>query len=349
MFDKDNIENNTPNADGDFGVAPITPDSAETPDTVICDIAHEFQVILDSVEDESNFTHDRFLRFAFADPERMAELLTVFSRRNATLKTFLDTIDLSTLHGASENFSSDKHVGYSDLVFEAQIKDGGTAALYVGIIAEHKSSKDSEVMMQISEYYHHLYLERKKDMPVVAFIVYNGEENWDPLSETHYAEYPEFYHDIGYPFKVEFLDVGHGVENVDMKGISPYTIVALTAMKYIWNAEQFSISFREAAMRLLKWQNTDKGKEFIKQALAYFLWKWPYKRGKLKMDRPEIVANKGYETFAEHYVNEGIKKGVKQERERNDAANAARDSKLEDFLRSIGVSEKNVETALAIK
>ena len=39
---------------------------------------------------------------------------------------------------SSENFSSDKHVGYSDLVFEAQIKDGGTAALYVGIIAEHK-------------------------------------------------------------------------------------------------------------------------------------------------------------------------------------------------------------------
>ena len=63
-------------------------------------------------------------------------------------------------------------------------------------------------------------------------------------------------------------------------------------------------------MRLLKWQNTDKGKDFIKQ---------------------------------------GIEQGAKQERERNDAANAARDSKMADFLRSIGVSEKNVETALAIK
>ncbi|WP_294986687.1 hypothetical protein [uncultured Fibrobacter sp.] len=63
------------------------------------------------------------------------------------------------------------------------------------------------------------------------------------------------------------------------------------------------------------------------------------------MDSPEAIANKGYESFAEHYVNEGIKK----ERERNDAANADRDSKMADFLRSIGVSEKNVETALAIK
>ena len=63
------------------------------------------------------------------------------------------------------------------------------------------------------------------------------------------------------------------------------------------------------------------------------------------MDSPEAIANKGYESFAEHYVNEGIKK----ERERNDAANADRDAKMADFLRSIGVSEKNVETALAIK
>ena len=60
-------------------------------------------------------------------------------------------------------------------------------------------------------------------------------------------------------------------------------------MKYIWNAEQFSVSFREAAMRLLKWQNTDKGRDFVKQALSYFLWKWPYKRENLKMDRSETL------------------------------------------------------------
>ena len=69
------------------------------------------------------------------------------------------------------------------------------------------------------------------------------------------------------------------------------------------------------------------------------------KREEIKMDSPEAIANKGYESFAEHYVNEGIKK----ERERNDAANAARDSKMANFLRSIGVSEKNVETALSIR
>ena len=77
------------------------------------------------------------------------------------------------------------------------------------------------------------------------------------------------------------------------------------------------------------------------------------KSEEIKMDSPEAIANKGYESFAEHYVNEGIKQGIEkgalQERERNDAANAARDSKMANFLRSIGVSEKNVETALSIR
>ena len=317
----------------------------EFSESIVRDIAKEFNVIADSVEDGSHFTHDRFLRFAFADPERLAELLTLFSRRNATLKSFLDTIDLKTLRGAKENFSSDKHVGSADLVFEADIKQGGTAALYVGIVVEHKSCEDNGVMKQISEYYHHLFLERKTDVPVVAFVVYNGEDAWDPISETHYAEYPEFYHDIGYPFKAIFLDVGHGIENVDMKDISPFTLVALTAMKYIFNAEQFEISFREAAMHLLKWQNTDKGRNFIKQALSYFFWKWPYKRGNLKMDRPEIVANKGYETFAEHFVRVGEEK----ERKKFEVENAARDSKREEYLRSRNIPDDVISAMLAIK
>ena len=327
----------------------MSENETETPESVIRDIAKEFNVIADSVEDGSNFTHDRFLRFAFAEPERMAELLTLFSRHNPTLKSFLETIDLKTLRGTKENFSSDKHVGSADLVFEADIKQGGTAALYVGIVVEHKSSEDKSVMKQISEYYHHLFLERKADVPVVAFIVYNGEDAWNPLSETHYADYPEFYHDIGYPFKAILLDVGRGIENVDMKDISPFTLVALTAMKYIWNAEQFEISFRDAAIHLLRWQNTDKGRDFIKQALSYFFWKWPYKREDLKMDRPEILANKGYETFAEHFVNVGIEKGAEQEREKNEVANAARDKKIAEYLRSKGVPEDVISGGFALK
>ena len=113
------------------------------------DIAKEFNIILDSIADESNFTHDRYLRFAFANPKRMAELLELYARRKPSLREFLDTIDLSTLRGAPENFSNDKHTGSADLVFEADLKTGGEAGLYVGILAEHKSDVDYGVMKQM--------------------------------------------------------------------------------------------------------------------------------------------------------------------------------------------------------
>ncbi len=296
------------------------------------DIAKEFNIILDSVADESNFTHDRYLRFAFANPKRMAELLELYARRKPSLREFLDTIDLSTLRGAPENFSNDKHTGSADLVFEADLKTGGEAGLYVGILAEHKSDVDYGVMKQISEYHHHLFLEKKKDVPVVAFIIYNGEDKWDPLAKPHFANYPSFYHDIGYPFKVEFLDIGYGIDDTDLKNVSPATLVALTSLKYIFKEEQFTISFREAAAHLLKLDRSPEGRDFIKQSLSYFLWRWPNKHKDIKMDRPEIVAKRGYETFAEHYVNVGIK--------RNQADTAT-------VLREMGLSEEQIAEAQA--
>jgi hypothetical protein len=119
--------------------------------------------------DKSDFVHDRYFRFAFAEPKRMAELLTLFSRHNATLKAFLDTIDLASLRGAKENFSSDKHVGSADLVFE-----------------------------------------------------------------------------------VEFLDVGHAIDDVELKDFSPITLVALTAMKYIGAKAQYMAprSYRQVHLPL---------------------------------------------------------------------------------------------------
>ena len=202
------------------------PENENLVETAIRDIAHEFNVIVDSVnEGDSKFVHDRYFRFAFAKPSRMAELLTLFSRHNPSLKAFLDTIDLASLRGASENHSNDKHAGSADLVFEANLKNGGVTGLYVGIIAEHKSDEDDLVMNQISEYYHHLFLERKKDVPVVAFIVYN---------------------------KAIYLDVGHGINDVELKGLSPITLVALTAMKYICAKAQYTAprSYRQVHLPL---------------------------------------------------------------------------------------------------
>lgn len=105
---------------------------------------------------------------------------------------------------------------------------------------------------------------------------------------------------------MEFLDIGHGINLIDFGNISPETLVALTAMKYIFSEAEFPVTFRQAALHLLESQNTDAGKEFIRQTLAYYAWKWPYKPEVVKVDRPEIVAaNKKGESFAEHFIKQG--------------------------------------------
>lgn len=45
----------------------------------------------------------------------------------------------------------------------------------------------------------------------------------------------------------------------------------------------------------------------------------------------------------------GVEQGVEQERKKNEAASLARDAKMAEYLRSIGVSDENVATMLAIK
>ena len=77
---------------------------------------------------------------------------------------------------------------------------------------------------------------------------------------------------------------------------------------------------------MLKLDRSPEGRDFIKQSLSYFLWRWPHKHEDMKMDRPEIVAKRGYETFAEHYMNAGIKKG--KEEGQSDTFNILRDMGL---------------------
>ena len=46
---------------------------------------------------------------------------------------------------------------------------------------------------------------------------------------------------------------------------------------------------------------------------------------------------------------EGREEGINEERAKNEATNAARDSRIADYLRSIGVSAENVSAALSIR
>ena len=64
------------------------------------------------------------------------------------------------------------------------------------------------------------------------------------------------------------------------------------------------------------------------------------------MDRPEIVARRGYETFAEHYVNVGIEKGLEkgrnQERENMALDMLADNEPVEKIVKYTHLSKEKV-------
>ena len=58
---------------------------------------------------------------------------------------------------------------------------------------------------------------------------------------------------------------------------------------------------------------------------------------------------KGLQKGMEKGLEKGLAEGAEQERRKNETAKAARDKKIADYLRSIGVSAEGILTALAIK
>ena len=141
---------------------------------------------------------------------------------------------------------------------------------------------------------------------MVAVIVYNGEIKWNPLKAKLYAKYPEYFHDIGYPFKIEMINVGKEVGDIDFSKLNPYVSLALVAMKFVFNAEKY--------------------KPLMDKAMAYFL------NPKNKIDSSfvqEVFLYLGKETSSEY------REEIMAERKRNgfvSVADVLRAEAEEEFL-----------------
>ena len=134
--------------------------------------------------------HNSYFRSVFKAPDRAAELLRLAARHNESLAEFLKTVDLSTLTEISESFSDTETFGYADLAFTVRIageeientgengeneKEGEkkkrSAELLVGILEEHKSSKDSNVVAQLVKYWYHIMVKNQRNIPTVAIVL----------------------------------------------------------------------------------------------------------------------------------------------------------------------------------
>ncbi len=119
--------------------------------------------------------HDAFFKTVFRSTERTASLLNVAARRNKGLAEFLGAVDLGTLRGIPTEVPREGFAGAADFAFLVNLKKSRQRAnLLIGVVLEHKSYVDYNLLDQLQHYYFEVMRPRLVKEPVVAIIIYNG-------------------------------------------------------------------------------------------------------------------------------------------------------------------------------
>jgi predicted transposase YdaD len=250
--------------------------------------------------------HDNFFRTVFSDPKNAASLLTLASKNNPHLAELLTLVNLDTLQEIPGTAPREGFSGQSDITFQVELNNSSQKAhLIVGLILEHKSYRDSNVRKQLLKYFFEVMQQKIGDIPVVAIIVYNGREKWNPLNAKPYPKYPEFFQNVGLPFHLEFIDVGHA--ELDLSSLDPQLALVLVAMRYAFDSFGQQEAFKEALASLLKQGNSYSS--VLEEILVYLRETLPQQEKETIMDSLEVLENKGYTSIAEADYEEGFLEG----------------------------------------
>jgi predicted transposase YdaD len=250
--------------------------------------------------------HDNFFRTVFSEPKNAASLLTLASKNNPHLAELLTLVNLDTLQEIPGTAPREGFSGQSDITFQVELNNSSQKAhLIVGLILEHKSYRDSNIRKQLLKYFFEVMQQKAGDIPVVAIIVYNGREKWNPLNAKPYPKYPEFFQNVGLPFHLEFIDVGHS--ELDLSSLDPQLALVLVAMRYAFDSFGQQAAFKEALASLLKQGNSYSS--VLEEILVYLRETLPQQEKETIMDSLEVLENKGYTSIAEADYEEGFLDG----------------------------------------
>ena len=250
--------------------------------------------------------HDNFFRTVFSDPKNAASLLTLASKSKPYLAELLTLVNLDTLQEIPGTAPREGLSGQSDITFQVELNNSNQKAhLIVGLILEHKSYRDSNIRKQLLKYFFEVMQQKIGDIPVVAIIVYNGREKWNPLNAKPYPKYPEFFQNVGLPFHLEFIDVGHS--ELDLSSLDPQLALVLVAMRYAFDSFGQQEAFKEALASLLKQGNSYSS--VLEEIMVYLRETLPQQEKETIMDSLEVLENKGYTSIAEADYEEGFLEG----------------------------------------
>lgn len=288
--------------------------------------------------------HDPFCRDVLSDVSTFLEFVEYLTSRDEYLKSVVDLLDKNSLIGISD-----------DLVFLAEVKkeflpkENESRRLSVGFLLEHKSCRDDKAIEQILRYQHHLMEEYRtigidKDIPLVAMIVYNGVESWNPLEEM-YSIYPKIMHDYLLPFKCVFLDVSTVPDDKCLNDFSPRLGAFIGALKYARDPENHS-DFLAQLIKRVKTSLTGSETLDLLTSMDIYLRYWISENFKDVFSR--YFEKPPYKTIHDAEVEEAVEKAVEKTEDRVAVQTAlkmlSKNKPMDEIIEFSGLSEERIRS-----
>lgn len=226
----------------------------------------------------NNRDHDGFFKYVYSLPENARALLELASMNNLNLKELLADIDLTSLERLPSTYNNVGERGEADVAFKAKA-DGKD--VYVGLLLEHKSYNDRAVFSQIARYLFNVMVEKNDSefpwMPSKAVIIYNGNENWDPLANFCRKNRAKF-QGKDLPFECVLVNLAGIVDEDCVAAENAEAAIGVLTMKYAFNAGGFEARLgvienllrrltREAASLMIEKIKVYLGEYISKEAL----------------------------------------------------------------------------------
>ena len=198
--------------------------------------------------------HDAFFRWLFSDTTHLRYLLELAGKVNADIGEFLTAVNLDTLVRIPDSYSEVYETGDADLAFRVNVSTG--APVFVGILVEHKSGRDTDIFNQLARYVRSVMKRFDENrlfdgLPTMAMIFYNGREDWNPL-EILQKGYPEYFHDMVLPFRCAFVNMSDIPDSDCLACEDLTTGLGIAAMAHAYDKKAFLEVFNQFKPKLQK-------------------------------------------------------------------------------------------------
>ena len=315
---------------------------------------------LRSSKKQTRRKHDPFFRYIYAVPENTRTLLRLAEYKNLKLRRMLSSVDLQSLELIPGSFSNVKEWGQSDLAFKARFRDG--SEFFVGILLEHKSYRKSDVLSQIYKYTFEVMVNKNATdfrwLQTKAIIIYNGQSAWDPMAEFR-EKHRDWANGQDLPFECVLVNLADIPDKLCLAESNIEAAVGILVMKHAFDEDGLKRIVDKFSMLLSKMENGARATlvDKINLYLGEYIDEDGVEELRMQMsigqvlgiktagDRRRAAERAGLRRGMTRGMEKGMEKCAEQERKKF----AARDKKIAEYLRSIGVSAEGISTALAIK